>query len=214
MTYDELSSYLTSFSNRSDLAADLPVFISMAEDEMSNLRVRQMIKRATASISDEYSEAPTDFLAERTMTIGPHEVMFITIEAMDDMKAHHHHHENGDMARPRFYTVDAGQFRFFPLPDQPYVFECTYYGAIPPLVEGGQPNWIAKDFPNAYRFGVMWGVGLKTRDNEAVAIYKAQFDKALNDITQHFRDKTGRPLRADPAFTQVNRHWRNRTYIA
>lgn len=213
MTYDELSSYLTSFSNRSDLTADLPVFISMAEDEMSNLRVRQMVKRATASIDKEYSEAPTDFLLERTMTIGADEVLFVTVEAMEQMVFDNRHHVRLQR-KPRFYTVDAGQFRFYPAPDQAYVFECTYYGAIPPLTEGGTPNWIARDFPNAYRFGVMWGASLKTRDNEAIAIYKAQFDKALADITARFKDKIGRPLRADPMFTAINRRWRHGNPLA
>lgn len=201
MTYDDLSSYLTSFSNRSDLTADLPVFVSMAEDEMNALRVRQMVKRATASIDKPYSEMPTDFLLERTMTIGDDVVDFVTVEAMEAMADERRDH----VGKPRFYTVDAGEFRFFPAPDQAYVFEATYYGSIPPLTEGSQPNWMARDFPNTYRFGVMWGASLKTRDNEAIAIYKAQFDKALADITARFKDKIGRPLRADPAFTQANR---------
>lgn len=203
MTYDELSSYLTSFSNRSDLTAELPVFVSMAEDEMSNLRVRQMIKRATASIDLEYSEMPTDFLLERTMDIGGDEVLFVTLEAMEQMVFDNRSHSRP--CKPRFYTVDAGQFRFFPKPDQAYTFEATYYAAIPPLTETNQTNWISKDFPNVYRFGVMWAASLKTRDNDAIAIYKAQFDKALNDITARFRDKSGRPLRVDPMLMQGSR---------
>lgn len=197
MTYDELSSYLTSFSSRSDLTGDLPVFISMAEGEMKALRVRQMVKRATASIDDEYSEMPTDFLAERLLTIGDDEVAFRTVDALQAM-------DRGERGQPRFYSVDAGQFRFYPVPDQAYTVEATYYADLPPFA-ADKPNWMSKGFPNAYRFGVLWAASLKTRDNEAIAIYKAQMDKVLSDIAARFRDQIGKPLRADPAFTQINR---------
>ena len=199
MTYAELSSYLTSFSNRSDLTGLLPDFIAMAEGEMKTLRVRQMVKRADISLTGEYVALPPDFLAERTLMIADHEVLFRTLEAIDAMQC-------AGSGRPNFYTIVDGDLRLFPAPDQPYAAEITYYADIPPLT-ADQSNWIIEGFPNAYRFGVMWGVGLKTRDNEAIAIWKAQFDKALADITARFKDKIGRPLRADPAFLQHSRSY-------
>lgn len=198
MTYAELLAAMRSLTNRTDLDGDLPLFISMAEGEMKALRVRQMVKRATASIDVPYSEMPLDFLAERTMSIGDDEVLFATIEAIDEMDC-------GEKGQPRFYTVDAGQFRYYPPPDRAYLIEATYYGSVPPLNEGAT-NWIAKEFPNAYRFGVLWAASLKTRDTEAIAIYKAQMDGVLNEISARFRDKIGRPLKADPSFTAINRH--------
>ncbi|WP_298700945.1 hypothetical protein [uncultured Brevundimonas sp.] len=197
MTYDELLAAMRSLSNRIDLDSDLPLFISMAEDEMKALRVRQMVKRATATIDKAFSEMPIDFAAERVMLIGDDEVDFITIEAMDDR-------DDGTKGQPRFYTVDAGQFRFYPIPDQAYVFEATYYALIPPLTEAAT-NWLAKGFPNIYRFGVMWAVSLKTRDAEATAIYKAQMDRAMAELADRYRDKIGRPLRADFSFLQTTR---------
>lgn len=197
MTYDELLAAMRTLSSRTDLDADLPLFISMAEGEMKSLRVRQMVTRATATIDKAFSEMPLDFVAERTMLIGADEVDFITIEAMDDM-------DRGEMGQPRFYTVDAGQFRFYPIPDRSYEFEATYYASVPPMTETAT-NWLAKGFPNIYRFGVMWAVSLKTRDAEATAIYKAQMDRAMAELADRYRDKIGRPLRADLSFLQTTR---------
>lgn len=199
MTYDDLLSAMRTLSSRTDLDNDLPLFISMAEGEMKPLRVRQMVKRATATIDVPYAEMPTDFLAERTMTIGEDEVLFVTIEAMDDM-------DDGAKGKPRHYTVDAGQFRFYPEPDVGYLFEATYYAAIPALTQDAT-NWLAKGFPNIYRFGVMWAASLKTRDAEATAIYKAQMDRAMAELTARFTDKIGRPLQAERAFLQTARRY-------
>lgn len=197
MTYAELQAFLASFSNRSDLTADLPVFVSMAEEEFQVLRVRQMVTRATASVDAEYAETPSNFLAERTATIGDDEVEYLTPEALQVRQC-------GETGQPRFYTIDAGQMRFYPRPDQAYTVALTYY-AKPPTFTESQSNWLAEGFPNTYRHGVMLAASLKTRDETAMALYRGLLDRALSDITARFKDKTGRPLRADPMLLQSGR---------
>lgn len=198
MTYAELQAFVQSFSNRTDLNDLLPTFVHMTEEAAESLRVRQMVKRVdeTLAAGETFADAPTDFLAERTIVIGIHDLEFITPEAMDVMQAR-------DLAasRPTHYTYVDGQFRFYPAADQAYTFTLTYYGRIPPLT-ADTSNWLIEQFPEVYRDGCMVAVALKTRDAEALAIYQGRLDADLFKITERFKDKVGKPLRAAPMFMQ------------
>lgn len=198
MTYAELQAFVLSFSNRTDLNDLLPTFVQMTEEAAESLRVRQMVKRADGALAagETFADAPTDFLAERTIVIGIHDLEFVTPEAMDVMLAR-------DLAasRPTHYTYVDGQFWFYPAADQAYTFTLTYYGRIPPLT-ADTSNWLIEQFPEVYRDGCMVAVALKTRDAEALAIYQGRLDADLFKITERFKDKIGKPLSAAPMFMQ------------
>jgi hypothetical protein len=69
-TYAELKSSVADWLNRSDLTTAIPDFISLAEAQMERkLRTRQMISRASATISTEYSALPDDFLEVKSLKL-------------------------------------------------------------------------------------------------------------------------------------------------
>jgi hypothetical protein len=208
MTYDDLTAYLARFSNRTDLTSDIATLIEMAEEEMKTLRVRQMIERTTLAVDAEYENTPADFLLERTMMIGDYPVEYATPEALDEMFAPGWYDGQSGFGltdalpdQPRSYTVIDGQFRFYPVPDQAYTVALTYYAKPVPFTANAT-NWIATDFPNVYRFGVLWAAMFLTRDAEGMAMYRSNFDRALTDIQSRFKDKIGRTLRVDFAMIQ------------
>lgn len=198
MTYDELSAFIASFTNRSDLTSDIPTFIQMTEEAARVLRVRQMVKQAGVALTQgvALADAPEDFLGERSLMIGEWEVDYVTPEAMDTMQW-----RNLSACRPTHYTYVAGELQFYPLPDQAYTATLTYYGDIPALTADAS-NWLIEQFPEVYRDGCMVAASMKTRDTEAIAIYQARFEADLAKITQRFKDKAGRPLRVAPMFMQ------------
>jgi len=63
MTYDELKTNIANFLNRSDLTNQIDFFIDATEAELNRrLRVKDMIKRATATADGQYLSLPTDWL--------------------------------------------------------------------------------------------------------------------------------------------------------
>lgn len=204
MTYAELAAFVARFTRRTDLGDDLPTFIAMAEEEMNVLRVRQMIKRVTATISGEYSALPTDFLAERTIQIGDYEVEYVTPEALDALF---------DLTpdRPTKYTIIAGEFRFAPVPDQSYAIELTYYAKPVPFTESTS-NFLSDDFGSVYRFGCLWAAGMLTEDDKAIARYRGELDRAIGSIQDRFKDKIGRTLKVEQSLIEVAQYGARHRY--
>ena len=63
MTYAELKSNIASYLNRSDLTDVIDTFIDSTEAEFNRrLRVKGMIKRATATLTTQYLAVPTDWV--------------------------------------------------------------------------------------------------------------------------------------------------------
>lgn len=201
MTWDEWLAFIGTFTNRTDQADKAPVFASMIEGELKALRVRQMVRRATALIDASAATVPTDFLAERSMIIGDDWVVqYVTPETFDQWLT-------DETGRPRYYTVVNGEFRFYPAPDINYTAQLTYYGEIPGFTDT-QVNFVSQGFPNIYRFGALWASAMVTRDTEALALNRAELDRALNDLSSRFADKTGKTLTTDVALLALpnNRH--------
>ena len=63
MTYDELKTRIADYLNRSDLGNVIDSFIDQAESEINRkLRHKDMIKRSTAVLDNQYSQLPGDWL--------------------------------------------------------------------------------------------------------------------------------------------------------
>jgi hypothetical protein len=184
MTYAELIALTSSWADRADAASLNATFIPMAEGEMAFLRTRQFV------------DLPPDFLAERSLRLADIDVdlQFITPDAIDQLVAY--------SGRPQFYTIIAGQIRLHPAPDTTYAAKLTYYQSITPFTEEAT-NWIATEFPNAYRFGLLWACAMWRKDNDDIALYRGQFDNALSAIQSRFADRTGKMLRADDTIMQA-----------
>ena len=63
MTYAELKTNIANYLNRSDLTSEIDIFIDNTEAELNRkLRVKEMIKRATATADGQYLSVPSDWL--------------------------------------------------------------------------------------------------------------------------------------------------------
>jgi hypothetical protein len=66
-TYAELKASVADWLNRSDLTSAITDFVSLAESQMErDLRTRQMIVRANATVNTEYSALPDDYLEAKS----------------------------------------------------------------------------------------------------------------------------------------------------
>lgn len=202
-TYATLQTAIADWAERADLTARIPDFITLAEAQMNReLRVRRMIERATASITDPYSVAPIDFLEIVSMVltdgVEPLQLSPAPPETLDGYSTAQ------ATGQPRFWSVVGEEIRYYPNPDRPYTATLTYYAKIPALSNANTTNWVLQTHPDAYLFGALKEAGPFLKDADVTAAFEAKYQAAIQSIKAAERTRTG-PLRLDEFTTLQDR---------
>jgi hypothetical protein len=182
-TYSELQTAIASWLNRSDLTAQVPDFIALAETRINrDLRAREQQVIATANVDTAFFALPGDFLQFKSFRItdvggSAFELMLATPEQISAALA-----ENSVSNTPRFVTIIGDQFQLWPAPDQMYVGSLAYVRKVPALSVAAPTNWLLTDAPDVYLYGALMAAGPFLRDNEALVTFKALFDEAIEGI--------------------------------
>ncbi len=181
-TYTELKASVADWLNRTDLTAEIPDFISLAEAQMERtLRTRQMIVRANASFNVEYGATPADFLETKSFKLsGTNPVQplsFMTIDALDAEAA-----KNTASGRPKFFGVVGTQFRLVPTPDTNYATELTYYAKLSKLSAAVATNFILESSPDAYLYGSLLQAAPYLQDDNRIPVWAGLYERALTDL--------------------------------
>jgi hypothetical protein len=153
------------------------------------LRVRPMLSRSTATISDEYSAVPTDFLGVRSFALDSADLAFVDVADIDDAAT-----DTTAAGKPTRYSVVGAEFRFFPAPDADYASVLTYWAKIPALSDDNPTNWLLTAHPDAYLYGAILHYAAFNRDADLMATAGPAFAAALdairaNDISESFGDR-------------------------
>lgn len=179
MQYTDLQAAVGNFLKRSDLYADIPTFIAMAEAKMNRrLRVRQMVTNATATISNEFELAPPNFLAPISLKLSDSTVLDCV--ALDVMAARKNR-EDYEPGEPMAYSVAGTSFEFSPVPDTSYTAFLIYYAQINPLSLSNPSNWVLATFPDAYVYGALAHAAVFLPENRGQT-FAALFEDALGEI--------------------------------
>lgn len=195
-TYDDLKAEVAAWLRRSDLAAEIPTFIALAEAQMNRrLRVRPMAASLGQTWATEYVTLPTDFLAEREVTITssgpPRRLAYLAPEPMDDGTL------TPVSGLPRFYGIYGAQIRLHPAPDKAYAGTLVYWQAIPALSEAAPSNWVLQTHPDAYLYGALAQSAPYLRADERLQTWAGLFTGVLADIEAADRTGAAARLRSD-----------------
>jgi len=183
--YSELRSTVADWLNRGDLTATIPSFIKLAEARFNrDLRVRQMIKRATTETDsgENYVTLPGDWLEARNIqTIEggvPVALEYMTLEQADDYKRA----RASATGKSRYFNVTGNQLELIPEPPIGTPIEMTYYAKIPVLSDEAPSNWLLATWPDMYLYGTLAHTAPYLKDDERVAVWAAFYDRALAEI--------------------------------
>jgi hypothetical protein len=197
-TYSDLQTSAAGWLERDDLTDRIPDFVTLAEAQMNrSLRVRKMVARSTATLADEFSAVPTDYLqpiqfictdGSTTWEIDP-----TPLESIAAYKA-----QSTQTGKPRFYAVVGGEFQFYPAPDASYDAALTYYQQIPALSDAEPSNWVLANHPDAYLYGTLLQAAPYLRDAEQTAVWGQLYTAALDAIRTAERTLAGK-LRTEVA---------------
>jgi hypothetical protein len=180
-TYAELKSSVADWLNRSDLTTAIPDFISLAEAQMERkLRTRQMISRASATISTEYSALPDDFLEVKSLKLQTNPVtplQFETIDSLDNLQQ-----EYRSSSKPRFFSIVGNQIRTVPIADDSYTAELTYYAKLSKLSSTNTTNWLLTAASDTYLYGTLMQAAPYLKDDARITVWSSMYISALEDL--------------------------------
>jgi hypothetical protein len=179
-TYAGLQAAIASWFGRSDTATLAPDFIALAEARIGReLRVDQMLKRETATITGEFGTVPTDFLAPLSMrlTTGCKPLLrFLTSTQMAALQ------QTGVGGPVQAYSRINGEFWFYPVPGGADQAELIYYAAIPALSSANPSNWLLASHPDVYLRGAMLEAALFYEDDDLIPTYSQLFEDAIGAV--------------------------------
>jgi hypothetical protein len=189
--YSDLQASIANWLNRDDLTAQIPDFIAMAEARFNReLRTIQMVKRATATTSNEFVAVPADWLEAKDLDIGGQPLAFITQDKLTEWK------NNKVTGKTRFYTIVGKEFELFPAPTSDVTVEMTYYAKIPSLSISNTSNWLLTKAPDLYLYGSLQQASTFLMDDMRLAAMAANATAIIQFLNNESDDAafSGAPL--------------------
>ena len=178
-----LEAEIADFLLRDDLTAVIPTFISFAHEKLNrDLRTRQMVQRATASLTTEYTALPGNFLQMRDIRLNANPVR--SLEQISSEAQNQERERWGNTAgEPRYYTIIGETIQVFPSPNATYTIEMAYYEQIPALVNAADTNWLLTKAPEIYLYGSLVHSAPYLKDDERIVIWQTLFRDIFNSLT-------------------------------
>jgi hypothetical protein len=179
-TFARLKSAIADTLNRTDLTDAIPHFIELAEARFNRqLRLRQQVTRATATLDSQYFVVPGDFLEAKSFQINtnpPTRLEYVSEYEGDRLKSKVY--VSGGL--PQKFTLVGNQFEVMPAPDGEYTGELTYFAKIPALSAQNTTNWLLQYAPDMYLYGALAHSAPYLREDERLATW-AELYKAANE---------------------------------
>tara|TARA_Y100000592_G_C5476477_1_gene322533 strand:+ start:805 stop:1443 length:639 start_codon:yes stop_codon:yes gene_type:complete len=181
-TYTDLQNTVESFLARTDLTAQIPDFIKLAEVRMSReLESRSQEKRATASTvaGNEYIALPTDLREVREVKLNTSPLTVLEYKSPTAIDSDH---STTGQGKPKSYSIIGDEIKLRPVPDAIYEVEIVYIGEITPLSATNATNTILTRHPDAYLSGALVEAYTFLMDEQRAQVYDRKFSRAIEEI--------------------------------
>jgi hypothetical protein len=183
-SYSDLKTTVANYLGRSDLTAQIPDFIRLAETRMArDLRTRQMLKSATATMTgaDARVALPTDFMEVRDLYILGNPRMPVTYLSPSAFTRDARADESG---KPFYYTVLASEFLFAPVPDTAYTLQILYYAKPVVLSDSNASNVFLANYYDALLYGSLAEAEPYLVNDARLQTWISLYDRAINNINE------------------------------
>lgn len=195
--YAELKSAVADWLNRADLTSAIPNFVALAEAKFNrDLRTRQQVKRAYATLIGQYIQLPTDWAEgiNLQLNVNPVRVLdFVTTDQADRIKARRYGDTDADA-----YTIVGSQLEVIPVVGDDTEIEMAYYAKVPALSDENPTNWLLTEWPDLYLYGTLVHAAPYLREDDRIATWKGLADQLTEEIrlSDERAKHSGGPLRA------------------
>ena len=181
--YSDLKATIASYLARSDLTAQIPDFIQLAETRLRReLRIRQMLKVVTTATvaGDSTVELPSDYLQMRDLHINTNPVQSLTYQSPSNF---YRNTNSAISGVPLQYTVLAQEFQFAPIPDGIYTLQMIYYSAPPYLTTSNTSNVFLAYCPDLLLYGALGEAESYLMNDPRLQTWAALYDRSLSAVT-------------------------------
>ena len=181
--YTDLKATIASYLARSDLTAQIPDFIQLAETRLRReLRIRQMLKVVTTATvaGDSTVELPSDYLQMRDLHMNTNPVQTLGYQSPSNF----YRNTNAAISGvPLQYTVLAQEFQLAPIPDGIYTLQMIYYATPPYLTTSNTSNVFLANCPDLLLYGALGEAEPYLMNDARLATWAAMYDRALSALT-------------------------------
>jgi len=182
-TYAQLQASVASWLKRTDLAANIPDFVTLCESRLArDLRLRRMIATTTLSTTagTRAIALPDDWLETENLTITSGGVAallgYMTPEQMDVRLP-----VGAFSGVPGYFTTLGANLVVAPTPDAAYSVSMDYYARIPALADA-PTNWLLTTSPAIYLFGTLAEASPFTFDDERTALWEQKYQAEVMQL--------------------------------
>jgi hypothetical protein len=191
-TYEALKIEIADWLDRDDLTGRIDSFIDLAEAKHAReVRVRAMLKRATASMSTatRFMALPTGYRAMKVMRLltTPYTALLQVNHA--ELTRYHQTAEG----KPEYFAIHE-EIEFNRTPDDSYTLEMVYYCPLTALSDANASNWILVNAPDLYLYGALSAAEPFLDNDERLATWKGLYNEAVSSINlEDLRSRTSGP---------------------
>ena len=180
--YSDLKATIASYLARSDLTAQIPDFIQLAETRLRReLRIRQMLKVVTTATvaGDGTVELPSDYLQMRDLHLNTNPIQSIAYQSPSNFYRNTNSTISGT---PVQYTVLAQEFQFAPIPDGAYTLQMIYYATPPYLTTSNTSNVFLANCPDLLLYGALGEAEPYLMNDARLQTWAALYDRSLTAL--------------------------------
>lgn len=188
--YADVKSRVATILNRSNMTADIPYCVQLAETRIAYgskeqpflsdpLRIRGMEVCASATFNAQEVGLPADFLQIRRIFIGgtPNgRLDYVTPELFwADCKTSY-------TGQPKIFTIEGDSIFLAPTPDTAYTGRILYYKKFTALSNDTDTNWLLTNAPGVYLYGTLLEAFSQVRNMEQAPNYLNKFAGTVNAL--------------------------------
>ena len=191
MTYSELQTQIAAYLHRTDLTAQIPTFIGLAEAYLfREINVKDLQTTATLTTTGEYADLPADFgaLSKLETTVAGRTY------ALDYMSNPETLVVTGQVRTPVHFAFEKGQIRVFGAGTGTSL-TLYYTPQISALSGTNTTNWLLDNAPDLYLYvSALEGAKYIRDDTQAAAL--TGYVAGAMDTVKKFSERKGQPLTA------------------
>ena len=183
-SYSDLKTAIAGYLARSDLTAQIPDFIRLAELRLRrDLRIRQMLKSVTTATvaGDGTVELPSDFLEVRDFVVIGNPVQPLNYSSPS---AFNRNTRSWEIGKPLDYTILANDFQLAPIPDTVYTVKMLYFAAPTFLSDSNTSNVFLANTPDALLYAALLEAEPYLMNDARLNTWGSMFDRAMSSITR------------------------------
>lgn len=197
-TYAILKSDIAGWLLRDDLTAAIPSFVRLAEASIRrDLRIRQMLRTYTLTISSQSQALPEDFMEMERIVLDSTvwQLTYLPPSALFNNSAY------TDGGNPCYYTIEGDYLITAPDATGNDAL-ISYYKAYSALTNDSDTNWLLTNAYDVYLYGALSHASPYIKEDERVNLWNAGYKDAIANLNRAERRShfAGSPLAQQGVF--------------